>query len=309
MRDVVAVIVTYNRKKLLERCIECVLAQEKVQCDLIIVDNASTDGTHELIEMAYGSRPELIYMNTGANLGCTGGFQAGVREAVNRGYSYVWMLDDDTLPEPDALERLITADRELQGDWGFLVSAAYWTDGSICMMNRPKTTIFCHVKEKSYHKHLKKVVMGTFVSLLVRTNVIRDVGLPIGEYFIWTDDYEYTGRISAKYPCYMVPDSKVIHAMKEHRRADFAKDDAARLGRYRYLYRNDVHCYRRYGMQGWCYILLKDFYTVFHILLHSDGHKLEKIKVVWQGAMEGLRFHPKIEMLENYQEKGQRKNI
>ena len=297
MRDVVAVIVTYNRKDLLNCCIDHVLSQEKAQCDIIVIDNASTDGTGDFIEMAYGNLSGLIYINTGANLGCTGGFQVGVREAVNRGYSYVWMMDDDTLPESRALENLMVADRELCGDWGFLVSAAYWTDGSICMMNRPKTTIFRHVKEKTYHKHLEKVVMGTFVSLFIRADVIKNVGLPIGEYFIWTDDYEYTGRISEKYSSYMVPDSRVIHAMKEHRRANFAKDDAARLGRYRYLYRNDVHCYRRYGLQGWCYIILKDLYTVLNILLHSDGHKLEKIKVVWQGVREGLRFHPKIEVI------------
>ena len=163
MRDVAAVIVTYNRKDLLNYCIDHVLAQEKAQCDIIVIDNASDDGTGDFIEAAYGNLPELIYINTGANLGCTGGFQVGVREAVIRGYSYVWMMDDDTLPESDALEHLIAADRELQGDWGFLVSAAYWTDGSICMMNRPKTTIFCHVKEKTYHKHLEKVVMVTFV--------------------------------------------------------------------------------------------------------------------------------------------------
>ena len=297
MRDIVAVLVTYNRRELLECCIEHVLAQEKVQCDLIVIDNASTDGTGEFIKRAYGNLQELIYINTGANLGGCGGFQVGVREAIKRGYSYIWMMDDDTLPNQSALESFIAADQELHGDWGFLVSAAYWTDGSICMMNRPKTTIFRHVKEETYHRHLEKVVMGTFVSLFIRADVVKDVGLPIGEYFIWTDDYEYTGRISEKYSCYMVPESKVVHAMKEHRRANFAKDDAARLGRYRYLYRNDVHCYRRYGLQGWCYLILKDLYTVLNILFHSDGHKLEKIKVVWQGVKEGLRFHPKIEMV------------
>ena len=122
MRDVVAVIVTYNRKDLLNCCIDHVLSQEKAQCDIIVIDNASTDGTGDFIEMAYGNLSGLIYINTGANLGCTGGFQVGVREAVNRGYSYVWMMDDDTLPESRALENLMVADRELCGDWGFLVS-------------------------------------------------------------------------------------------------------------------------------------------------------------------------------------------
>lgn len=62
MRDVAAVIVTYDRRDLLECCIEHVLAQEKVQCDLIVIDNASMDGTAEFIEKAYGNSQKLIYL-------------------------------------------------------------------------------------------------------------------------------------------------------------------------------------------------------------------------------------------------------
>ncbi len=229
----IAVVVTHNRKELLRQCIDRLLRQEHVSCDVIIVDNASTDGTQEMVLHQYNV-PEVIYVNTGENLGGAGGFQYGVKKAVLLGYQYVWIMDDDTLPEKTALYELFKTDRELNGKWGFLSSAAYWTDGSICRRNIPKRNIFMRVGEKEYHKKYFLVKMS---SLLVKADVIKEVGLPIGEYFIWTDDYEYTGRISAKYPCYMVPSSRVVHAMKIHTRVNFATDDIARIDRYRYFYR------------------------------------------------------------------------
>lgn len=293
-----AVIVTYNRKQLLKQCLEAIFHQESVTCDALVIDNNSSDGTEEFIASEYTDDPRLIYINTKKNLGGAGGFQFGVREAVQLGYDYVWIMDDDTLPSKTALIELFKADKALHGNWGFLSSVAYWTDGSICRMNIQKKNIFKHVGDDEYRTERAQITMCSFVSLLVKSEVIRELGLPIGEYFIWTDDYEFTGRISRKYPCYMVPGSKVIHAMKNHIRVDFAHDDASRIDRYHYIYRNDVHCYRQYGFAGWCYILLKDAYTMFDVLMHSKNHRMRKIKTVFLGFMEGLKFHPEIEHVD-----------
>lgn len=294
MKRIVAVVITYNRKDLLEQCINRLLSQRLASCDILVVDNASTDGTAEMMHEKY-AMPNIIYENTGSNLGGAGGFQYGVRRAVQLGYDYVWLMDDDTQPEDTALSELLKADEKLGCRWGFLSSVARWTDGTICRMNIQKKNIFQHVGEREYAADVAPVKMCSFVSLLVKSDVIRELGLPIGEYFIWTDDYEYTGRISRNYPCYMVPDSRVVHAMKNHMRVNFAKDDASRIGRYYYIYRNDVHCYRQYGLAGWCYIISKDIYTTLDILFHSKADKLMKIKTVWRGFRAGLDFQPQIE--------------
>lgn len=296
-RDVAAVIVTYNRKALLKQCIEKVLGQKDAVCDVIVVDNASTDGTEQMVRDEFPLK-QVIYINTTSNLGGAGGFECGVGEAVRHGYEYVWIMDDDTLPEENALSELLKAGEKLDGKWGFLSSVAYWTDGNICRMNIQKKDIFRHVGEKEYQSEITPIKMCSFVSLLVKSEAVRKLGLPIGEYFIWTDDYEFTGRISQKYPCYMVPGSKVVHAMKTHLRVDFARDDVSRIDRYHYIYRNDVHCYRQYGLPGWCYIISKDMYTLFHITLHAKERKTDKMKVVLKGFMEGLRFHPTVETVE-----------
>lgn len=297
---VVAVVVTYNRRELLRQNLKALLSQE-YSTDIIVVDNNSSDGTADMVTNEFNV-PRVIYRNTGANLGGAGGFQYGVREAMNEPngytYDYVWIMDDDTIPNKSSLKVLMEADRILAGKWGWLSSVAYWTDGNICRMNIQKKNIFTHVGEKEYIKEIVPIKMCSFVSLLIKADVIREVGLPIGEYFIWTDDYEFTGRISRKYPCYMVTESKVIHAMKTHIRVNFAKDDASRIDRYQYIYRNDVHCYKQYGLSGWIYIILKNLYTIVDILVHSKEEKLRKIRVVFGGFREGIRFQPEIEKIK-----------
>lgn len=294
--DAAAVVVTYNRKDLLKQNIECLLTQA-TQCDIYIIDNASTDGTEKLVRSYTDER--VYYFNTGANLGGAGGFEYGTREAVKAGYKYVWIMDDDTLVHNTALEELMQADRQLNGKWGALSSTPYWTDGSICKANRQKKTLFTFVKDEEYKRDvLIPVTMASFVSLLVKADVIKEIGLPIGEYFIWTDDYEYTGRISRKYPVYVVPKSCVTHAMKENKKINFAQETPDRIDRYRYVYRNDVHCYRQFGIKGWMYLILKYIFTVMNILLKSETPRCEKLKVLDAGYKQGICFEPEIKFVK-----------
>ena len=298
-KKITAVIVTYNRHKLLERCIKAVLGQKNISCDVLIIDNGSTDGTADFIWNEYGGRREVLYINTGKNTGGTGGFYIGIREAVKRGYEYIWMMDDDVIPQETTLAMLFTADQRLNGRWGFLSSVAYWIDGNICRMNIQKKTIFRHIGSAAYQEELMPIKMCSFVSLLIKTSVVKEVGLPIREYFIWTDDYEYTGRISRLYPCYVIPGSQVCHSMQKNIKPNLAVDDKKRFGRYWYLYRNDVHCYRQYGIQGWVYIILKDMHAITNVLLHSKRDKILKIKIIIKGFLAGLKFFPDVEKWES----------
>ena len=70
------------------------------------------------------------------------------------------------------------------------------------------------------------------------------------EFFIWTDDWEYTRRISRKYKCYVVTDSEVIHKTKSNIGANIAIDSEDRIERYRYAYRNEMYLYKREGLKA-----------------------------------------------------------
>ena len=226
---VAAVVVTYNRLELLRQCVEA-LRSQSAACDILIVDNASTDGTANWL----ASQPDLYCRNTGSNLGGAGGFNFGMRWAVEAGYEYVWVMDDDTLPRPDALQKLLEADGVLEGKYGWLSSVALWTDGSECKMNRQKLKKSFYEFSPLLKYGLVQAEQATFVSLFLPSETICRFGLPIKEYFIWGDDIEYTRRIAARggMPCFTVGQSQVVHATKTNAGSNVALDDVERIGRY-----------------------------------------------------------------------------
>ena len=135
MNEILAVVVTYNRKKLLKECLDGLLNQGYEAFDILIVDNNSTDGTDEVCKEFINKSDRIIYHNTYANLGGAGGFHFGMKYGVESGYKYLWVMDDDTIANENCLEVLVSTDKELNGKYGFLTSLTKWTDGSMCKMN------------------------------------------------------------------------------------------------------------------------------------------------------------------------------
>ena len=297
--ETAAVVVTYNRSAILKENINCLLNQKGTQCDIYIIDNASTDSTYETVKSFSDSR--VHYFNTGSNLGGAGGFEFGMKQAVEDGYKFVWVMDDDTLPAETSLDELFSAGEKLKGKWGALSSAVYWTDGSVCNMNRQKPTLFSRIKDEDLQRNEAfRVLQASFVSLLIKSEVIKEIGLPYGEYFIWTDDLEYTLRMSSRnHEIYVVPSSRTIHAMKNNARPNFALDDPERMSRYKYLFRNDVHCYSQYGLKGYLYLFVKFSFNALNVLIRSRGQKLEKLKILVSGYKEGISFSPERKHISN----------
>ncbi len=296
--QVAAVVVTYNRVTLLQKCVEKLEGQTK-SCDILVVDNASTDGTAVWLAERQSENTRLRARNTGENLGGAGGFNYGMRWAVEAGYDYLWLMDDDCLPEPDALEKLLEADALLGGDYGWLSSVALWTDGTECRMNRQKL-------KKSFYEYsplmkygLVQAEQATFVSLFLRAETVRRVGLPIRDFFIWGDDIEYTRRIAVreKMPSFAAGQSQVVHAMKENSGSSIATDSAERIDRYRYAFRNEAYTYRQEGARGVCYYLAKCGLNFFRILVKAPEHKGKRIAVLIGSMVRGVFFRPEIEGL------------
>ena len=313
MNSVLAVVVTYNRLPMLQLCLKHIQAQS-FACDILIVDNASTDGTGVWAQKSAGKEEErrMFYCNTGSNLGGAGGFNFGMRKACEMGYSHVWIMDDDAFPEPDCLQKLMQADKKLASSsqedipYGFLSSIVLWTDGSLCRMNwqrklhLPKNRSEHHITEADVQKpDLIPVQSATFVSVLFPAAVIRTAGLPIREFFIWCDDIEYTRRIALKYalPCYAVPQSRTVHHIANNVGTDLATDSAERIPRYNYAFRNENYMYRQYGIKGFCYYILVCAYNIYKILKNAPDLKRKRMGVVIRNFFSGIRFNPPVEKL------------
>ena len=291
MDKVAAVVVTYNRKDLLIQNINALFQQtQRNLLDILIIDNASTDGTKKQIQ-PYIESNQIIYVNTGANLGGAGGFHFGMKYAVEHGYQWLWLMDDDTIPAPAALEELLKKDNELQNKYGFLSSKALWKDGTICTMNIQKETKWKRMKE--FEKE-NAIQYASFVSLFLRSSTVIKVGLPYKEFFIWADDWEYTRRISKQIPCYYLPTSIVNHWCGSNIGADIVTAPAERMDRFNYMYRNDVVLYRQDGMDGKLYLIIRNWTHRLRVILKSSNKK-QKLAIIRKGTKEGRKFYPIVE--------------
>lgn len=292
MNKVAAVVVTYNRKELLKECIEALKAST-CSVDIIIVDNNSTDGTKEYIADLIGK--DVIYKRLKKNLGGAGGFSAGMKYAVKRGYEYVWIMDDDTIVKKDTLEVLLKAKDEISDDFGFISSSVKWIDGSDCKMNMQtyKTNITDY--EKTYAaKGIYPVKAATFVSLLFSSDAIKQIGLPLKEYFIWGDDKEYTLRMSNEFACYNVVDSQVVHKMNNNEGSNITKDDIGRIDRYYYAYRNDFATARSQGIKDLLIYMAGFMLNAVRIILFAPSNKSKRLGIMLKGLKDGIAFRPRV---------------
>lgn len=292
-KRVVTLVVTYNRKVLLRECLEALLSQSERIFKILIVDNASEDGTNEFIsDIVDGEK--ILYSNTGENLGGAGGFSYGIKEAIKTGCDYIWIMDDDCIADKTALEELLAYAKKVNGDFGFLSSVVKWTDGSICKMN---------VQRKSFSQAVEnfcseqKIAMASFVSMFLNVDAVRKCGLPIKEFFIWGDDGEYSARISKSYDNYLVPSSTVVHKTAENNGSDIVTDSADRLERYFYAYRNESYFYRSLGLRGRIYFLAKVAYHRLRLAFSHSVNKKERFAVIKKGLKAGKTFKPEIEFV------------
>lgn len=293
-KPVVAVVVTYNRKELLLECLQALGKQTAAdQMDILVVDNASIDGTEAAIR-SFIDAGQIRYINTGSNLGGAGGFNFGMKEAVKAGYEFLWLMDDDCIPREDALEELLAAAQTLDEQWGFLASRVEWTDGSLCKMNEVKLV------KPSRQKHgYEQCRQASFVSLFVPASVVREAGLPIKDFFIWGDDVEYTRRLSSTYSSYYVPGSVVLHKTKNNAGSDISRDDSGRLERYRYAYRNEVYIARQEGLSRKVYQIAKIALHLGRVLAFAPSEKGRRAGIILSSSAAGFAFDPSIEYPAN----------
>jgi GT2 family glycosyltransferase len=207
---VCAVVVTRNRRDLLRRCLGALAEQRRPVDEVLVVDNASSDGTAAMVRNEFGDA-QLLRLEE--NVGGAGGFHRGMAWAHERGHDWMWLMDDDTLATPDTLAALLEGgERAPGGRPPILASQVQWKDGSLHPMNVPLPR-WRHAGEltEGIGRGLLALRYATFVSVAVHRDAVDRHGLPHAHFFIWGDDVEYTARVMRDEPGYLVPESCVCH--------------------------------------------------------------------------------------------------
>ena len=232
---VVAVIVTYNRRDLLLEALAAVRGQQCPPDQVIVVDNASADGTADAVRAEF---PEIKLAELGANYGGAGGFAYGMAAALADGADLIWAMDDDTIPEPGALGALLAARARYQGRAPAIVaSTVLWTDGRPHPMNTPRAKPMAAATERTAAAACGCVPIrsASVVSVLVDAAECRSRGLPKADFFLWNDDFEFTTRLLRRNVGLLCPDSVVVHKTRT-----FGSTDVDPGDRFFYEVRNKV---------------------------------------------------------------------
>ncbi len=204
--SVAVVVVTFNRADLLVRMLAGLAAQTHRPDAVIVVDNASTDHTAEVLAAASEREDLPLEVITSLdNVGGAGGFRAGMAAAHARGFDRTWLMDDDVVPAPDCLAVLMAADEDclmavredLQGR--LCEKAALRFDLSDPRAVKPKTAMV----ETTYGTRAampERVALENvaFEGFLVRRRVVERIGLPDAGFFIFYDDVDFALRARAR---------------------------------------------------------------------------------------------------------------
>ncbi|MCR2823993.1 glycosyltransferase [Microbacterium sp. zg.Y909] len=292
MVTVAAVVVTFNRLEKLRRVLASIAAQTHPVERLIVVDNASTDGTGDYLASLQLPVPvDVVSMPT--NAGGAGGFAAGMERGYAAGADHVWIMDDDCYPEPTALAALVggfdDAVAELGADVPFACSVVTFTDGTICEMNNPVPTWDWG---RLLVRGQRNVMVTTcsFVSVLIPRWAIAEYGLPYAEYFIWFDDREYTLRLSARCPGVQVLDSVVVHDMGDNKGVNFSMVTAASLWKFAYGVRNEAS----YQLHHRSLLYFLEFGARLFVSLHRGRVPLRLRLTLARKWLSGITFNPSI---------------
>lgn len=288
---VAAVVVTFNRIEKLQRTISSIRASEHRPDTIVIVDNASTDGTGEYLD-SIASDDDLVVLHLPENTGGAGGFAAGLRRAWQLGHDWFWIMDDDCYPETASLRRLLEEHIALESYRGerlsFSCSVVKAPDGELCEMNEAVTVWDW---PRYYVKGFNAVQVSecTFVSVLLPRWTVEEHGLPLAEYFIWFDDKEFTKRLTrAAGPGVQVLDSQVIHDMGVNRGVNYGAITDGDLWKFRYGVRNQASF--RWHYEGkWAYI---SYVRRVVLKMRDSGVPRHLQREVWKALYAGIKFNP-----------------
>ncbi len=280
----------------LPRQLEALLRQTRPLEEIIVVDNTSADGTAEMLARRY---PQVKHLRLASNKGTGGGYSAGLEYAVlQKKYDWAWLLDDDSVPAPDALEKLLEAGEAIAaaGDRiGVLASLPVDSNSGQMLtgwlwqgeMVKPGPDVL-----GNRYWFVDAVISS---GSLVGREAVEQVGLLRADFFIDFVDFEYCLRLRQRgYKVVIVPESRLHHELGKARPVKFlgrsqAWTERPPLREY-YMWRNLTFLmWHLYPMSR------SKFYLLRKLLRHASGVVLfnqEKqmcLRRMGLGVWDGLR--------------------
>ncbi|NUM53176.1 MAG: glycosyltransferase family 2 protein [Candidatus Hydrogenedentes bacterium] len=212
-------VINWNGREHLEACFESLIKQTYENLRIVLLDNASTDGSVEYVQERFGSDPRVEILECGENLGWSRANNVGMERALGAGADYIFLLNNDTSTAPDAVERLV--------EFARVHPKAGAIAPKMLLFDQPwlinSVGIACTIVGGAWDEGLGRVdgprwaepkqVLGVCGgAMFLRADALRAVGLLPGDFEIYLDDLDLCLRIwDAGYECWSCPSAAVRH--------------------------------------------------------------------------------------------------
>ncbi len=296
---VAAAVLTYNRPVQLEQCLEGLLEQTRPLDKIIIIDNHSDDDTRKtLAARGYLTHPKISYNKLAVNVGSAGGFAAALKMGIEENVDWVWTMDDDAVPEPNAMAELLEGLKKARAlyDPAIVASTVIWKDGLLHPMNAP------HVRMADAEAMVQCAKMGlvalrsiSWTGMMICRRAILANEPPLADYHIWGDDTEFTGRVLRDEIGILCPFSRILHQTKSKH-----TPVSDTTGRFYYEVRN--HLWLIVHSSGWTLTEKLKFAGRLAIAIKSNidqsQNKLRSLTTVFRGLWHGIARRPRSEQTQ-----------
>ena len=265
--SVAIVVVTYNRADLLAVMLDGLAKLETPADAVIVVDNASTDHTAEVLDAS--TLAGLQVVTSPENLGGAGGFHLGVKAAYEQGFDRIWLMDDDVVPAQDCLTVLLAQDEDClmavreNTDGSLIELAATRFDLSNPLAIKPKqASVLTQFRTRENMPERVRLENVAFEGFMVRRRVIDAIGLPDQSFFIFYDDVDFALRARrAGFDIWAIRDARLV------RQLDFSQQHDLSSWKGFYMYRNLFVVHFRYGENA--LVRLKPYLIALMVVLLS----------------------------------------
>lgn len=258
MESLVSIIVlNYNGREDTLACLRSLEHLTYHNVNVVVADNASSDGSEAAIRAAY---PTLTFIQTGANLGFTGGNNVGIRHALENGADYVLLLNNDTIVAPDFISVMVEVMEQnpevgVAGPMIYYFSApeTIWSAGGKIDWTRGLTSMVgVNEEDKSqYGLSPRQTDFVTGCALMAKRAVWEKAGLLDDKFFMYYEETEWCVRATrAGYKIMLIPAAMIWHKISLEARATSPRT-------YYYMTRNRLLFLHRTraGYGSWFYTL------------------------------------------------------
>jgi glycosyltransferase involved in cell wall biosynthesis len=288
------VVVTYNRSHLLSRLLDSIERMDPKPGHVVIVDNASSDDTSEVVasyEDRVGTR--IVYRRLEENTGGSGGFSEGMRVAYELGSEWMWLMDDDVEVLPEGLARMgawTPKFKSIQGRrYDYDGSEFYWQYRVSVPLGIPIPFAPADFDASGY----RPMNSGCFEGMFIHRSIVRQIGLPDPRFFIYWDDTIY-GWLASRVTRSAIVDEFVLQRTREIKQWDMGiRHFNASSDMYRYyIMRNRgimKHYYAAHGRYHPFYFAVGTAATFVKEVLRLVFVERKVTKKGWSNLWRGMR--------------------